>query len=217
MSVRIVAASVLVAVLAACGAPTWGNQVEIDYDIDGAQPIQQRLQNELHPGDGIVVQVNRSGSFPIVPAVTNISSDNGSGNLTVVTGDGWLDQKSADVMVGEVTRQEPDHINRIVLMIDKIHDWQATHARPPAPPPPPKSHLLRDIGLWGLGIFGGLAVLAFSMSMAERAREHIRDLLRQRHERRELLRKRSDEQTARLLAGDLDAIYGDYPPVNIGE
>lgn len=196
-----------------CAAPAvFGNQVRVDGNYPGANSVQALIQGTLRVNDGIAVSVDEGGYSPsLTPHVLDIEAANS--RITVIAGDGWMDQKTADQMAHTLNPND-NEVDRVVALIDEIHDWQDAHPRP-APPPPPTPAVepaAKPNGWVLLGLAGtALAVSVWAGIVLLRRR-----WMRYR-EHRHQLSVRADQQAARYASGDLTAMYGDFPPAKIGD
>lgn len=187
---KMLACSAIALTLSACGAndeahkcdnrtpgtndPAWGqcSPVQVDYSMNASDAVQQRIASQVRKDDGIAVNMmNGSGDKPLGPAITIVSKPGDPGGVFIVSKDGWLSQDSAEKMVVDAEKAEPDHVRRVMLLIHMIHDFQSEHPRAVVPPssvtvtpvaPAPRKSgfswwkwALAWMPIWGAALFGG--------------------------------------------------------------
>jgi hypothetical protein len=217
--------------------------VQVYYGEDEKSAVQARIYSAVRPNDGIVVDVIKDGDVQLsqggITIVATTHDDNPHhGDIMVVAQDHWLPQDAADTMVADATKQQPDLVNRIALVISMIHDYQDTHPRivtvtPTAAPQPVQPH--GTLG-WLVIVFRILISLAAGALLIIVSGPAWRLLCRivwwtwrtvfylvtrpsiwaaRRRGRRNALAQRAIEQNRLVESNDSRGIYGNYPPAEV--
>jgi hypothetical protein len=210
--------------------------VQVDYSVDAREAVQARIEGVLRKDDGIAVDVSEGTISP--GNITIICKAGDPSGVFIVSQDHWLSQDAADVMVADAEKREPDHVNRVMLLIHMIHDYQDTHPRivtvtPTAAPRPVQSHGILG---WLVIVFRILISLAAGALLIVLSGPAWRLLCRvvwwtwrivfylvtrpsiwaaRRRGRRNALAQRAIEQNRLVESNDSRGIYGNYPPAEV--
>jgi hypothetical protein len=158
-------------------APADDGPVFVSPDFPAPSATAARISGQLRPGDGIVVHVVR-GEDPSIPANTIVITHVIGLGVTVVSGDGWMSQVTAEDLLQRVRNVTVDPIDEVVMLIRSIHAWQDKNPRPvpSGPPPPPPNYSWLWWAAGGLGI----AILVWLIAWRIRVKARIEADLAQR-------------------------------------